>query len=136
MKKIVSVFAMLAFILSASFSCSGPPKPSQEEMEAIEAFEKVRDGLSSTVTYDRFVTLLADAQVKIENLKKAEKQNPCFMSAITKSYASYETCKKASKMIEESTDERRKADLMTTRSFMMGFASVSLSKAEECFKKR
>ena len=82
------------------------------------------------------IDLLADAQSRIEKLKKAEKTNPCFMSAITRSYASYETCKKASKLIEEEQDENRRIDLETTRSFMLGFASVSLSKAEECFKKK
>ncbi len=136
MKKIVSTAAMLAFILSASLSCSGPPKPTQEEKEAMEAFERVRDGVETKVSYDQFAKLLADAQNTIESLKKAEQKNTCFMSAITKSYASYETCKKASKLIEEATDENRRIDLETTRSFMIGFASVSLSKAGECFKKK
>jgi hypothetical protein len=136
MKKMISAAAMLAFILSAALSCSGPPKPTEEEKAAMEAFERVRDGLESKFSYDQFERLLADAQSQIENLKKAEKKNPCFMSAITRSYASYETCKKASKLIEEEQDENRRIDLETTRSFMLGFASVSLSKAEECFKKK
>ena len=102
----------------------------------MEAFEKVRDGVADKVSYEQFERLLADAQSQIENLKKAEKQNQCFLSAISRSYASYETCKKASKMIEEATDQNRKVDLETTRSFMIGYASVSLSKAEECFKKK
>jgi hypothetical protein len=136
MKKMVSAAAMFAFILTAAFSCSGPPKPTEEEEAAMEAFERVRDGLESKVSYDQLERLLADAQSRIEKLKKAEKTNPCFMSAITRSYASYETCKKASKLIEEEQDENRRIDLETTRSFMLGFASVSLSKAEECFKKK
>ncbi len=136
MKKIVSAASMLAFILSAALSCSGPPKPTEEEKAAMEAFERVRKGVESKVAYDQFATLLAEAGSQIENLKKVEKKNQCFMSAISRSYASYETCKKASQMIEEATDENRKVDLETTRSFMIGFASVSLSKAEECFKKK
>jgi len=136
MKKIVSAAAMLAFILSASLSCSGPPKPTDEEKQAMEAFERVRSGVESKVSYDQFEKLLVDAQQTIENLKGVEKKNLCFMSAITKSYASYETCKKATKLIEEATDENRRIDLETTRSFMIGYASVSLAKAGECFKKK
>ena len=136
MKRIVSAAAMIAFILSASLSCSGPPKPTEEEKATMAAFERVRDGVEAKVSYDQFEKLLADAQSEIENLKKAEKTNPCFLSAITRSAASYETCKKASKAIEEATDENRRIDLETTRSFLIGFASVSLSKAEECFKKK
>ena len=136
MKKIVSAVLTIVFFLSASLSCSGPPKPTEEEKATMEAFERVRDGVESKVSYDQFEKLLADAQSKIETLKKVEKKNPCFMSAITRSAASYETCKKASKAIEEATDENRKIDLETTRSFLIGFASVSLSKAQECFKKK
>ncbi|KPJ74822.1 MAG: hypothetical protein AMJ54_16530 [Deltaproteobacteria bacterium SG8_13] len=136
MKKIVCAAAMLAFVLAASLSCSGPPKPTDEEKAAMEAFERVRDGVEAKVSYDQFEKLLADAHSQIENLKQVDKKNPCFMSAITRSYASYETCKKASKMIEAETDENRRIDLETTRSFMIGFASVSLSKAGECFKKK
>ena len=136
MKKIVTAAAMLAFILSATFACSGPPKPTEEEKQAMEVFERVRDGVESKVSYDQFEKLLVDAQQAIENLKSVEKKSPCFMSAITKSYASYETCKKATKLIEEAADENRRIDLETTRAFMIGYASVSLSKAGECFKKK
>ena len=136
MKKIVCTAAMLAFVLSVSVSCSGPPQPTAEEQATMEAFERVRDGMQSKVSYDQFEKLLTEAHNQIENLNKAEKKNQCFMSAIKRSYASYETCKKASKAIEEATDENRKIDLETTRSFMIGFASVSLAKAEECFKKK
>ena len=136
MKKIVSVTAMLAFSVLAFGSCSGPPQPTEEEKSAMEAFGKMQQAVASKVTYDQFAALLADAQIKIEDLKKAEKQNSCFMSAINRSYASYETCLKATKFIEEATDENRRIDLETTRSFMIGFASVSLSKAEGCFKKK
>ena len=136
MKRIVCAASMIAFILSASLSCSGPPKPTEEEKATLAAFEKVRAGVESKVSYDQFEKLLADAQRQIADLQKAEKKNQCFMSAIKRSAASYETCKKASKAIEEATDENRKVDLETTRSFLVGFASVSLSKAEECFKKK
>ena len=136
MKKIVCTAAMIAFALSVSVSCSGPPQPTAEEKATMEAFEKVRNGMQSKVSYDQFEKLLINAQNQIENLKKAEKKNQCFMSAIKRSYASYETCKKASKAIEEATDENRKIDLETTRSCMLGFASVCLSKSGECFKKK
>ena len=136
MKKIVSTAAMIALVLSTALSCSGPPQPTAEEKAAMDAFNRVRDGVESKVSSDQLERLLAEAQSTIDSLEKVEKKNPCFMSAITKSLASYETCKKASKMIEEETDENRKIDLETTRSFMIGFASVSLSKAGECFQKK
>lgn len=136
MNKIVSAAAMLALVLSTFLSCSGPPKPTEEEKKALEAFERVRAGVESKVSYDQFEKLLADAQQSIESLKSVEKKSPCFMSAITKSYASYETCKKATKLIGETADDNRRIDLETTRSFMIGYAAVSLSKAEECFKKK
>lgn len=135
--KSVSAAVLLTFVLSVCLSCSsGPPQPTIEEQETIEAFVKLRDVVGSAVTYDQFTKLMAEAKTKIENLQKAEKKNECFFSAINRSYASYETCKKATLVIEQTKDETRRVDLETTRAFMIGYAAVSLSKAQQCFKQR
>lgn len=136
-KKSFSAAALFAAVLITCLSCSSaPPQPTIEEQETIEAFVRLRDQVGSTVTYDQFGTLMAEAKTKIEKLKNAEKKNECFVSAINRSYASYETCQKATLVIEQTKDETRRIDLETTRAFMIGYAAVSLSKAQECFKQR
>lgn len=135
MKKFVSVAALLIFVFMVSFSCSGPPKPTSEEEAVMAALKKLQDGVDSKISYNEFSNLLSSASSKIEDLKKAEKKSDCFMREISKCYSSYEIGQKAWKLKEEAEDQNRRMDMDTTLSFSMGFASVSLAKAGECFKK-
>jgi hypothetical protein len=134
MKKIDSIFAFLMFFSVVSISCFGPPKPIPEEEAVMTALRKIQQAADAKVSHTELDKLLVGASQKIESLKSVEKKNPCFYSAVTKCYASYEILKKAWKLQEETEDEKRKIDLGITASVTMGFASVSLAKAGECFK--
>jgi hypothetical protein len=136
LKKIVSVsvFASLMFVSVACFSCFGPPKPIPEEEAVMNALKKIQQAADTKASYTALDKLLVGAGQKIESLKTVEKKNACFYSAATKSYASYEIVKKAWKLQEETADEKRKIDLAIAASVTMGFASVSLAKAEKCFE--
>lgn len=134
MKKIVSVFAFLMFVSVVSISCFGSPKTIPEEEAVMTALKQVQQAVDAKVSHTELARLLVAAGQKIESLKSVEKKNPCFYSAVTKCYSSYEILRKAWKLIEETEDEKRKIDLEITASVTMGFASVSLAKAGECFK--
>jgi hypothetical protein len=136
MKKVVSAFVLLMFTLPVFFSCSGPPKPIPEEEAVMDALQKVQQGVDAKVPYQEFERLLSEANRKIESLKTVEKRSDCFLNEVNKCIQSYEISKKAWKLREEATDEKRRIDMDTTLSFSVGFASVSLAKAGECFKKK
>lgn len=132
MKKIV--FALLMFVSVVSFSCFGPPKPIPEEEAVMNALQKIQEAVDAKVSSAELDKLLVGAGQKIKNLKSVEKKNSCFYSAVTRCYSSYEIGKKAWKLQDEATDEKRKIDLGITAAVTMGFASVSLAKAGECFE--
>jgi hypothetical protein len=134
MKRIVSVLAVILFTLTTGTSCWGPPKPIPEEDAALAALKDVQKAYESNASYDDYVRLLSVADQKIGILKGVEKKNGCFFSEVGRCYASYEVSKKAWKLKEEVTDQKRRVDLDTALSFTMGFASVSLAKAAECYK--
>ena len=136
MKKVVSAGVLLVFTLSVFFSCTGPPKPIPEEEAVMDALKKVQQGADASVSYQEFDRLIAAANQEIDKLKGVEKKSDCFFNAVNKCIQSYEISKKAWKLRDDATDEKRRIDLDTTLSFSMGFASVSLAKAAECFKKK
>jgi hypothetical protein len=96
--------------------------------------QKVREAYESKVSLPEFQQRLHEAAEKITVLKTSDAANPCFLNAIDKCYSSYEIGQKAWKMREEAETESRRNDLDTTLSFTMGFASVSLAQANECFQ--
>jgi len=136
LKKIVSVsvFTFLMFVSVVCFSCFGPPRPIPEEEAVMNALKKIQQAVDAKASYTELDKLLVGAGQKFESLKSVEKKNSCFYSAATKCYSSYEIVKKAWKLKEEAADEKRRIDLAITASVTMGFASVSLAKAAECFK--
>ncbi|UCH22108.1 MAG: hypothetical protein JSU83_02325 [Deltaproteobacteria bacterium] len=132
MKKMVSIISSLVFSLWIFASCSGS-KPIPEEEDVLDALTKVQGGIESKVSYSDFEKLLAAAKQKIDILKQIEKKNDCFLNAVNKCYASYEISQKAWQQKDMAKDEKRKEDMEITLSFSLGFASVSLAKANECF---
>lgn len=132
MKKMVSIISSLVFALWVLVSCSGS-KPIPEEEDVLDALGKVQGGIESKVSYGDFGKMLADAKQKIDILKQVEKKNDCFLNAVSKCYASYEISQKAWQQKDMAKDEKRKEDMEITLSFSLGFASVSLAKANECF---
>jgi hypothetical protein len=137
MKRIFVIAAAGVFLLAVSlaFSRSGPPQPTAEEETVLNALKKVQEGYGSRVAYDRYAELLTVAAQKIDQLKKAGTYNSCFMSAADRCHSLFEIGKKAWKAKDEALDERRRIDMETTLSFTIGFASVSLAKANQCFFK-
>jgi hypothetical protein len=135
MKRVIVIAAtgVLLLAVALSFSRSGPPQPTAEEETVLDALKKVQDGYSSRVTYAKYTELLTVAGRKIEQLKKAGTDNSCFMNAADRCFSSFEIGKKAWKAKDEALDERRRIDMETTLSFTIGFASISLAKANQCF---
>jgi hypothetical protein len=137
MKRVFFIAAagVLLIAVSLAFSRSGPPQPTAEEETVLDALKKVQEGYSSRVTYDRYTELLTVAAQKLDQLKKTGTDNSCFMNAANRCFSSFEIGKKAWKAKDEAMDERRRIDMETTLSFTIGFASVSLAKANQCFYK-
>ncbi len=134
MKRIVSVVILLLFALSISFSCTRKPKQVLEEVDMLNALTKVQNSIEEKVSYDEYVSLLSDAKEKLDILKEVKEKNSCFFNAVNRSYASFEISRKAWKLKDEALDEKRKIDMDTTLSFALGFGSVSLASAKQCFK--
>ena len=132
MKKMLSIILLSVFTLWVSLSCSGS-KPIPQEKEVLNALTNIQGGIESKISYDQFGKLLADARTKIDVLKQIEKKNACFFNAVNKCYASYDISQKAWEQKDAAKDDKRREDMEITLSFSLGFASVSLAKANECF---
>ncbi len=132
MRKITNFLILAICILMMIVSCSGPQKSTEEET-ALNSLIRVQDSLEGNVTYDSFVGLLNEAKLDLDQLKKSG-ENQCFMSAVNKCYASYEIARKAWKQKLETDDAKRKQDMEMTFSFSISFASLSIEKANSCYK--
>ena len=126
------VLVIIAFICMTIGACS--PKITPEEAKVLVSLDEIQQGVESNIDYNRFVELLKTTKAEIVILKKNNHQNPCFMGAIDKCYASYEIARKAWKKKMESKDERRRADMELTLSFSLSFAAVNIKKANNCYK--
>ena len=134
MKKMTLVVTLLMFALLVTLNCSRKPKPILEEEEMLKLLTKMQNGIEAKISYTDFVKLLTESKNMLELLKKAENKNSCFFNAVNKGYTSFEISKKAWKLREDALTEKRRIDMDTTLSFSLGFAAVSLAKANECFK--
>ena len=134
MKKMTLVVTLLMFALLVTLNCSRKPKPILEEEEMLKLLTKMQNGIEAKISYTDFAKLVIESKNMLELLKKAENKNTCFFNAVNKCYTSFEISKKAWKLIEDALTEKRRIDMDTTLSFSLGFAAVSLAKANECFK--
>jgi len=132
---VIAAAGVLLLAVSLAFTRSGPPQPTAEEKMVLDALKKVQEGYSSRVAYDRYTELLTVAAQKLDQLEKTGTDNSCFMNAANRCFSSFELGKKAWKAKDEAVDERRRIDMETTLSFTIGFASISLAKANQCFYK-
>jgi hypothetical protein len=132
---VIAAVGVILLAVSLAFSRLDPPQPTAEEETVLDALKKVQEGYNSRVAYAKYTELLTVAAQKIDHLKKAGTHNSCFMNAANRCYASFEIGKKAWRAKDEALDERRRIDMETTLSFTIGFASVSLAKANQCFYK-
>jgi hypothetical protein len=136
MKGRTAFILLLLFTLSISIACSAPPKPTPEEKAVLDSLTTLQKGYDRRITVDEFALLLSAASNNIEQLKNGGKGNSCFLNAAKRCYSSYEISQKAWKLMEKAPDGSRRVDLETTLSFTIGFASISLAKANECFSQR
>jgi len=134
MKKMTLVVTLLMFALLVTLNCSRKPKPILEEEEMLKLLTKMQNGIEAKISYTDFSKLVVESKNMLELLKKAENKNSCFFNAVNKCYTSFEISKKAWKLREDALTEKRRIDMDTTLSFSLGFAAVSLAKANECFK--
>ncbi|MBT8350072.1 MAG: hypothetical protein KJO26_02390 [Deltaproteobacteria bacterium] len=100
----------------------------------LKLLTKMQKGIEAKISYTDFSKLVVESKNMLELLKKAENKNSCFYNAVNKCYTSFEISKKAWKLREDALTEKRRIDMDTTLSFSLGFAAVSLAKANECFK--
>ena len=90
--------------------------------------------MESNIDYVQFEQLLGTARAEINTLEQKSEKNPCFMSAVTKCYASYEIARKAWRKKDEEKDPKRKEDMEMTLSFSLSFSALNIEKANKCYQ--
>ena len=123
---------MLIVFSFFNFSCS--PRITPEEAKVLVTLDEIQRGVESNIDLDRFEQLLNTASAEIQNLKQNSKNPPCFMSAVTKCYASYEIAGKAWKRMETEQDAKRKEDMEMTLAFSLSFSRLNIEKANKCYQ--
>jgi hypothetical protein len=131
MHKVAAVLVLIMFSFMNS-SCS--PRITPEEAKVLVTLDDIQRGVESNIDLDRFEQLLNSANAEISNLKQNSQKNPCFMSAVTKCYASYEIASKAWKRMEAELDPKRKEDMEMTLAFSLSFSRLNIEKANKCYK--
>ncbi len=131
MHRVAAVLWLIVFCFS-SFGCS--PRITPEEAKVLVTLDEIQRGVESNIDLARFEQLLNTANAEINNLKQNSKKNPCFMSAVTKCYASYEIASKAWKRMEAEQDAKRKEDMEMTLAFSLSFSRLNIEKANKCYQ--
>lgn len=133
MNKGVMVFLPLLILCVIFTSCSGPKKSNEEE-NALNSLRNIQNKLEANISYDELTTLLKDTKPQLDRLKQSQNHNRCFISAVDKCYASYEIARKAWKQKKETENEQRRQDMEMTFAFSKSFASLSIERADSCYK--
>ena len=131
MHKATAILLLIVFSF-LNFSCS--PRITPEEAKVLVTLDEIQRGVEANIDLDRFGQLLSTANAEIKNLKQNSKKNPCFMSAVTKCYASYEIASKAWKRMETEQDVKRKEDMEMTLAFSLSFSRLNIEKANKCYQ--
>jgi hypothetical protein len=127
-----TVLVLLGLVCVSHVGCS--PKISPQEAKVLVVLDEIQQAVDGDRDYNRFVQLLATAKTEIDMLRQSNKPNPCFLNAVDKCYASYEIARKAWQKMMQTEDEKRKADMEMAFSFSLSFSSISLQKANKCYK--
>jgi len=133
MKKGPLIGVVLVSLLVCGGSCSGP-EISVEEEHVLAALSNIQQSLENNVSYEEFVGLLDQAKVEIDRLKNNAENNPCFLGAVDKCYAFYNTGGKAWRQKMVSTDEARKTDMDLTLSVLQSRAALTIQLAGNCYE--
>jgi hypothetical protein len=131
MHRAATVLLLIVFSF-LNFNCS--PRITPEEAKVLVTLDEIQRGVESNIDLGGFEQLLDTADAEIQNLKQRSKQNPCFMSAVTKCYASYEIASKAWKRMESEQDAKRKEDMEMTLAFSLSFSRLNIEKANKCYQ--
>ena len=131
MHRAAAVLLLIVFSF-LNFGCS--PRITPEEAKVLVVLDEIQRGVESNIDFSQFAQLIETAKAEIKILEHSGKKNPCFMSAVTKCYASYEIAKKAWKKMEEEKDVKRKEDMEMTLTFSLTFSALNLEKANKCYK--
>ena len=123
---LIIVFALL------NAGCS--PRITPEEAKVLVILDEIQRGVESNIEYNQFEQMLRNAKVEIKTLEQNSKKNPCFMSAVSKCYASYEIAGKAWKKKDEVKNVKRKEDMEMTLAFSISFSALNIKKANKCYK--
>ncbi len=132
MRKSAIIYSAIVIVSVLLISCSGPQKSTEEE-NVLTSLNDIQNSLEASISYDKYAELLVNTKMKLDQLKQSEQNNSCFMSAVEKSYASYEIARKAWKQKLAADDEKRKQDMDMTYSFSISFASLNIEKANNCY---
>jgi len=133
MRKPAIIYSAIVIVSVLLISCSGPQK-SPEEENVLTSLNTIQNSLEADISYDKYAELLVTTKMKLDQLKQSEQNNSCFKSAVEKCYASYEIARKAWRQRLATDDEKRKQDMDMTFSFSISFASLSIEKANNCYK--
>ena len=127
--------AVVLLMIVFSFLNSGcSPRITPEEAKVLVILDEIQRGVESNIEYAQFEQLLGNAKAEINTLELKSKKNPCFRSAVSKCYASYEIAGKAWKKKDKEKDVKRKEDMEMTLSFSISFSALNLEKANKCYQ--
>ena len=133
MRKNARILLMTAFTVMLLISCFSP-KITTEEKSVLNTLTEIQNSLEADISYDRYEGMLMQAKVEVDRLKQSKNKNSCFVSAVDKCYASYEIARKAWKQKLETDNKKRKQDMDMTFSFSISFATLSIEKANNCYR--
>lgn len=133
MIKFTLVGVVLFGIFVCAWSCSGP-KISVEEENVLAALSHIQQSLENNVSYEEFVELLQQAKIEIDRIRSNAENNPCFLGAVDKCYAFYNTGSRAWQQKMDTTDEARKNDMDLTLSVLQSRAALSIQLANNCYE--
>ena len=131
MHRTAAILLLIVFFF-LNFSCS--PRITPEEAKVLVILDEIQRGVEANIDRDRFGQLLNTANAEIKNLKQNSKKSPCFMSAVTKCYASYEIASKAWKRMETEKDVKRKEDMEMSLAFSLSFSRLNIERANKCYQ--
>jgi dTDP-4-dehydrorhamnose reductase len=124
---------LLLIFFSILISACGP-RITPEEAKVLVVLDEIQRGVESNIDFDQFEQLLNTAKAEISLLEQNSKKNPCFMSAVSKCYSSYEIARKAWQRKEAEQDLKRKEDMEMTLSFSLSFSALNIKKANKCYE--
>ena len=131
MRRAVIIVLLIGFTFFIS-GCS--PQITPEEAKVLVVLGEIQRGAESNIRLEQCEHWLNTAKAEINILEQNSQQNPCFMNAVKKCYASYAIARKAWKKKEAEKNAKRKEDMEMTMSFSMSISALNVKKANNCYQ--